>query len=298
MMNIFKTALYVVVSFILSSCSFDGTFHKPTQNTNFEDLTYFDSGNEITYIEFIEANQEIILKDSGFNTINENYSISNKYFVSSNGNRLNGWLLTSKNKEPIATILHFHGSAGNLLTQYELINPLLEFGYQIFTFDYSGYGCSEGKSTHKNVLEDAYSALEYLKNEKTIKDSKLIIYGQSYGGYLASIVGSNSQQEVDGIVIEGAFTSLKDEARHKASIFGNFVKRGIPADKEIQKNQKPILIIHSSEDELVPIQHGKKIYNNANIPKEFYEITGPHIYGLQNYPKEISSKIFHLIIKE
>lgn len=297
-MNIYKTTFYGIVVFILCSCSFNGTFHRPTQIAAFEELTHYYSGEDTLYIEYTKAKQEIILKDVNLNTINENYTIRNKYFVSSNGNRLNGWLLTPKSIEPIATILHFHGSAGNLLTHYQFISPLIDYGYQVFMFDYSGYGCSEGEPAHDIIMQDGYSALEYIKKQDDFRANKTILYGQSYGGYLASIIGSNSQESVDGIVIEGAFSSLKKEARHKASVFGNFVKSGIHADKEIKKNYKPFLIIHSKEDQMVPIKLGQEIYINANYPKEFYEIDGTHISGLQRYSREIANKIQRMIIKE
>ncbi len=165
-------------------------------------------------------------------------------------------------------------------------------------FDYSGYGSSEGKPTHKVVLEDAYSALNYLRKQEDLRASKIIVYGQSYGGYLAAIMGSNSQMSIDGIVIEGAFTSLREEAIHKASVFGNFVKKGIEADSQIRKNYKPLLVIHSKEDDMVPVEFGREIFLNANDPKEFYEIDGPHNSGLSKYSTEIAERIYQLILAE
>lgn len=297
-MNINKTTFYGIVVFILCSCSFNGTFHRPTQIVAFEELTHYYSEKDTLYIEYSKVKQEIILKDTDLKRLNEDYIIRNKYFISSNGNRLNGWLLTSKKMKPIATILHFHGSAGNLLTQYQLILPLIDYGFQIFIFDYSGYGCSEGEPTHKTILQDGYSALQYINKQDDFRDTKTILYGQSYGGYLASIIGSNSQESVDVIVIEGAFSTLKKEAKYKAPVFGNFVKSGIHADKEIQKNYKPVLIIHSKEDQMVPIKLGQEIFDNANYPKEFYEIDGGHISGLQRYSSEIANKIHRMIINE
>ena len=293
-MNFYKLSLCVCVSFQLSACHFNGTFHRPTLIDPIEKLTHYYSDKDTLYIDVNQDNQKIVLKDSGFKIINANYSIRNEYFESSSGNRLNAWVLTPTNIDPIATVLHFHGSAGNLLTQYQLITPLIDFGYQIFMFDYSGYGSSEGKASHQSVLQDAYSALQYLK-DSDIVDTNLILYGQSYGGYLAAVVGSNSQQECDAIVIEGTFSSFKDQARHSASFFGNFVKNDFMADKEINKNYKPLLVIHSTEDKLVPIRLGRKIYDNANQTKDFYKIDGPHISGLENYSNEIAARIKQLI---
>ncbi|MGB5693493.1 MAG: alpha/beta fold hydrolase [Flavobacteriaceae bacterium] len=297
-MSIFKTSFYGVTLFALYSCSFNTTFHRPVQTATPEKTTHYYSGKDTTLVEYNRANQEIVLRDTDFERLNKGYRIKVFYFASSNGNLLNGWLLIPEKKQPLATILHYHGSAGNLITHYRLIDPLVEYGYQVFMFDYSGYGCSEGTPTHETVLEDGYSALEYLNNSDELRTEKTIIYGQSYGGYLASIIGSNSQQHIDGIVIEGAFSSLREEAKHKASIFGNFVKKGVQADKEIQKNKLPLLVIHSKEDEMVPVKLGQKIYSNANLPKEFYEIDGLHVNGLEYYPDEITEKIYRMIVNQ
>jgi alpha-beta hydrolase superfamily lysophospholipase len=174
---------------------------------------------------------------------------------------------------------------------YETISPLLAHGFQVFTFDYSGYGYSEGKSTRKDVLKDAYSALDFVIASYKQKDMQLAIYGHSYGGYLASVVGSNRQKDIDALVLEGAFSAHKEEANYKVPILGYLVKNEEIAAEEIQKNNKPLLIIHSSEDKKVPMKFGKKIYKKANQPKEFFEIEKGHILGLQYYTDEIADKI-------
>ena len=294
----YKITFCGIVVLFLFSCSFNGTFHRPIKNASFEELSIFETLEDTMVIDYLTHSKEVLLKDTRNNLINENFTIENKSFISSNGNRLSGWLLIPKDINPTATILHFHGSAGNLLTQYQLISPLIDYGFQIFMFDYSGYGCSEGKPSHKTIFQDGYSVIDYINKQDDFKGLKTIIYGQSYGGYLASIIGSNSQESIDGIVIEGAFSSLKKEAKHKASVFGNFVKRGMQADKEIKKNYKPILIIHSNEDQMVPLKLGKEIFNNANYPKEFYEIDGEHIAGLENYSNEIADKIHRMVSKD
>ena len=41
----------------------------------------------------------------------------------------------------------------------------------------------------------------------------------------------------------------------------------------------PILVIHSKKDKLIPFSHGRKLYEEANEPKEFLEISGGHNMG-------------------
>lgn len=287
-----KLVAFVCILFIFSSCAFDKKFHHPIRIPNsIETLTQFKYSKDTILFKYNKETEEIKLLGQNGKIITDNYKIENTNFPSSSKNKLNGWLITPKGQKPVATILHFHGSAGDLLSQYESITPLIEYGFQIFTFDYSGYGFSEGKSTRKNALKDAYSALEFARKHQDIKDTKLILYGQSYGGYLASVISATRQDDINGIVIEGAFSSHREEAKYEVPFWGNLVKNGKIAEKEIQQNYKPVLIIHSSEDKKVPFEFGERIFKNANTPKEFYEIDKPHILGLQYYPEEISSKI-------
>ena len=251
---------------------------------------YFIIENDTCYVDYTQEDNQIKFTTSTGELINKSYTIRDTFFESSSGNQLNGWLLTPKDREPLATILHFHGSASNLIVHYSSIGPLVQHGFQVFTFDYSGYGFSEGKASRENALADAYSALDFVRKNYVVKED-LILYGHSYGGYLASIVGSNKQKEIDGIVIEGAFSAHKAEANYSVPILGLIVKNEQLASREISKNKKPLLIIHSLEDKKVPLKFGREIFQCANQPKEFYEIDRPHILGLQYYSKEIAEKI-------
>lgn len=232
-------------------------------------------------------------------TLNFDFTIESVVYQSANGDTLNGWFLKPKNQNPNITILHFHGNAGCLLSQYQAMTPLLKYGFQIFIFDYSGFGFSSGKATKKNVFTDALSTLDYLKKRDDVKNTKLVIYGQSLGGHLSAVVGTQRQVDIDGLVIEGAFSSHKDIAAHILPVLGRIlVKQDYCAKKSIKNFHKPLLVIHSSEDETIPFRMGKKIFDNANHQKKFYEIKKPHICGPEFYSDSISNKVKRMLIVE
>ena len=288
--------LFLISVLLLSSCAMSKTFHRPQPlDRSIADYAYFTSGKDTTLIRYHQSTHHIDLLRPDSSLINQDYSIQNSYFESSSGNRLNLWVMTPKSGEIKATILHFHGSAANLINQYQAIAPLLDYGYQVFSFDYSGYGFSEGKASRKNVLADAYAALSHVYGHERSKSEILLLYGQSYGGYLAAVVGANSEDKIDGLIIEGAFSTHKAEARYTVPIVGNVVKNEAKAHVEIRTNRKPLLVIHSREDKRVPIKFGRKIFENAKEPKTFYEIDQKHIAGLQFYAEEIAAKIDQLL---
>lgn len=51
----------------------------------------------------------------------------------------------------------------------------------IFSYDYSGYGCSSGKPSEKNLYSDIEAAWNELFKRYDIKKDQLILYGQSIG---------------------------------------------------------------------------------------------------------------------
>ena len=155
--------LFIISSvLILSSCSLSKTFHKPMHiPVSIENVPSFDFGRDTIFLDFDSKTQQVNFFKKDSILINKNFSITSTVFKSESGNNLNTWILKPRYRKAKATIVHFHGSAGNLLSQYQYISPLIDYGFQIITFDYSGYGFSEGKATRKNVLQDAYSFLNF-----------------------------------------------------------------------------------------------------------------------------------------
>lgn len=284
-----KIVCTAVILFTLSSCAFNFTFfrHNKLPKSNFS----FTIGTDTTFVKMDTITLQPTFLTKNKDTVDFGYSIQSVIFKSSNGNKLNGWMLKPKNVNIIGTILHFHGSGGNLLYHHKAISPLTKFGFQIFTFDYSGFGYSEGKSTRVSIVEDAHSAFEYTINREDVKQTKIMLYGQSYGVHLATIVGIKQQREIEGMILEAGFSSHRDVAVYTIPVIGNIVKQGVSTKNEIKKFKKPVLIIHSKEDKKVPYYMGEKIFKNANEPKEFYEVDKPHIEALQYYSEEISNKI-------
>ncbi len=132
---------------------------------------------------------------------------------------------------------------------------------------------------------------------ETIKERKLIILGQSYGGQIAINLTSKYPDKVAALVVEGTFTTFNEEAVYQVPfIIKPFVKLFSISpykSKHLIKGIKevPILVIHSSEDTTVPFQMGQKLYSYANSPKYFWEIKGKHVHGIENNTKEYLEKI-------
>lgn len=292
-----KHLLTIVTLLSLASCSLNKLFLHPTQLPPIpadqqEMRININTGKDTTHVVFASKTLQPTFLDAHKDTLALDYTVESVVFKSSSGNNLNGWFIKPKNTTPTITLLDFHGNAGFVASQYKAMIPLLPYGFQAFVFDYSGFGFSGGKATRDNLLLDGNSALTYLKSREDVKNTKVVIYGQSIGGSLAAVVAQQRQPDIDGLVIEGAFSSHKDIAAHKAGLVGRMlVSEKYSAYKAIHEYKKPLLVIHSTEDEIIPFELGQKIFANANEPKEFYEIKACHICGTRFYANDISDKI-------
>ena len=218
------------------------------------------------------------------------------FFEGANDNRLHFAFFESYGNKVLATVLILHGNGGNLASCESIVMPFVRNGFQVFIFDYQGFGKSEGDPTHDNLLKDADTFLKYVKNRAQTKNKKLLVMGTSLGGQLSIALTAQNQDIIEALVVEGTFTSHKDIAVHTSSGIGRFfakmlVSSNYNAKKLIRTISIPKLIIHSSEDEVNPYHMGVELYENAKEPKTFWEIRGGHIKGLSLYEEKYIQKV-------
>ena len=218
----------------------------------------------------------------------QSYSPRDVYFKSADGRTLNGWYFRARGEER-GTILVCHGNVENLSTHVKLDLWLVEAGYNLFIFDYRGYGKSEGEPDVKGINLDAEAALETLlaKLPRTRNDG-VIVFGKSLGGAVAVYTVANSPYRscVKALILDSAFSSYRMIAREKIakSIIGWPFQYPLsylvsddysPVDYIKKVSPIPVLIMHGYQDEIVPEHHGRILYDAALPPKQFWELTLP-----------------------
>ncbi|PLX00318.1 MAG: hypothetical protein C0594_15805, partial [Marinilabiliales bacterium] len=210
-----------------------------------------------------------------------------------NGEKIHYILAEAKNEE-LATILVLHGNAGNLAGWSNVAEPLTNAGFKVYIIDYRGFGKSDGKASHKHLMEDAITALNYVYKENKDSGKPLMILGFSIGGQLGIALAENNQDKIDLLVVEGTFTTHNDIATAISPLLVKPFARLLVASpyKAIQSIQKlniPIGIIHSPDDGLIPFEMGQELFEAANEPKKFLQITGDHLAGLELHKEEYIS---------
>ncbi len=159
------------------------------------------------------------------------------------------------------TILYSHGNASDLGMIKPKLEQLKDIGFSVLSYDYRGYGTSEGKPSEKNAYKDIDTAYNYLTQKLNIPPQQIIPFGCSLGG--GSVIDLAARKPVAGLITESTFTSIfKVKVPIKILPFDKFDNL-----KKISKVKCPILIMHGKLDEVVPFDHGKQLFNQAPSPK-------------------------------
>lgn len=171
-----------------------------------------------------------------------------------------------KNPNAEYTILFSHGNAEDIFTGDEFYEELSSAGFNVFAYDYRGYGLSEGKPSEQNSYEDAEIAHNYLTNNLKIPPEKIIIHGRSLGAAVS--IDLASQQKCGGLISESSFvTAFRVLTRYPIYPFDKFQNL-----YKIEKVNCPVLFIHGKRDEIIPFWHSEILFSKANEPKFFYAI--------------------------
>lgn len=174
-------------------------------------------------------------------------------------------------------LLFFHGNAGNVSQRAEMIKSWSDRGWGVFALDYRGYGKSEGKPSEKSLYSDAESALEWLVGERQIPPRRLVVYGRSLGGGVATELAVR-HPEVGGLILEATFRSLAAIGQRHYPILpvGLLLRTRFDNLSKMPEMRIPVFVVHGRRDGLVPIEEGEALFAELpdDIPKEFFPVSG------------------------
>lgn len=160
-------------------------------------------------------------------------------------------------------ILFSHGNAEDLGDIQPVLEQLHRIGFSVLAYDYRGYGTSQGTPSEHNAYRDIDAAYNYLTQHLGIPPQQIIAYGRSVGA--GPTVDLAVRKPIAGLIVESAFTSA----------FRVVVPFPIlPFDKfrnidKIKKVKCPVLVMHGKADEVVPFQHGQRLFAVAPEPKRY-----------------------------
>lgn len=209
------------------------------------------------------------------------------HIKSSYGHRLHGWKLFAEGKTT-GTILFFHGNSDNVSTQLPNTFWLTKEGYDVYIFDYSGYGKSEGRPSLDSTINDLDLMIKHVISEIP-DDEKLIILGHSLGASMGifTVAHSPFKNRIKALVTLAAFSDYHKVTQEVLSKNWLSWLFQWPLSFTVDNSYRPIssiglispvpvLIMHSEADKLIDIYHANLLFEAAGQPKKFIQIEGDH----------------------
>jgi uncharacterized protein len=183
--------------------------------------------------------------------------------------RLHGWWVPAT-APSIGQVLLFHGNAGNIGDRVPHVALLSEAGFDVLAFDYRGYGRSTGRASERGTYEDARAAHDALIGRNP---TRTIYLGESLGGAVALELAT--ERPPAGLILQSAFTSVRAMARlHYPFIPRALVPDAYPSLDLIRGLRAPLLVLHGSDDPIVPLMEGEALYEAAPEPKRLEVFPG------------------------
>jgi alpha-beta hydrolase superfamily lysophospholipase len=195
---------------------------------------------------------------------------SERFFESKEGGMVN--VLVFEGEVGKGKLVYYHGNAGSLRTWGAIASAYAAMGYEVWVMDYRGYGKSKGTRTEKWMNEDALLVYDEAANGTAQQD--IVVYGRSLGAAFASFVAS--ERKPGKVVLESPFYGLADVADAHVPFLPMrlLLKYKFPVSEYVRKLNGRLLVVHGSEDRVVPLQSSEKLKPNLKPDDRFVVIEG------------------------
>lgn len=230
-------------------------------------------------------------KEHRFDLSKTEVKFEDVYFNSRDGTVLHGWWLPRTGADYKSTIVFLHGNAGNVSYHIDNAYWLTENAYDVFIFDYRGYGLSAGVEHFPGILDDIEAAFAY--TNQRLSGEKFIVLGQSLGAALGAraVARSSFKNEMQLYMMVSGISDYQQVARDVLSsswltwlfqwpislmINNDYRPRDVVADI----SPVPVVLVYSQQDEIIPYHHSLDLYEVAREPKKLIEVVGRHNYVL------------------
>jgi abhydrolase domain-containing protein 17 len=171
--------------------------------------------------------------------------------------------LPEKNNEPSNEIyiIYSHGNGEDIGNCYQWLNYLhKELKVNILGYEYQGYGLYKGTSSENNCYSDIQNAFYFLRS-RGVADENIILYGRSLGTG-PTVELASRWINLKGVVLESPYTSVLGVVSETLADTSYCVDP-FRNNSKIHLIKSPILILHGTDDEIIPYEHAQKLQNRS-----------------------------------
>jgi fermentation-respiration switch protein FrsA (DUF1100 family) len=192
-------------------------------------------------------------------------------------------------------LIYFHGNAGNIYHRLSDLQQLQSFGVNIIGVSYRGYGKSDGSPSEAGIYLDGKAVYQHAVERLGFSAGNIIILGRSIGSTAA--VDLAQGKKLHGVILVTPLSNGKEQATASGlGMISAFAGESFDNLTKIENLKSPLLVIHGTDDYVVPFTMGKAIYDRANVKKAFIKVDGAGHNNLQEaYPDEYWQPIYEFI---
>jgi hypothetical protein len=194
---------------------------------------------------------------------------------------------------PRGLVFFIHGNAGNLATWTTGLDFYRRINYDLFIFDFRGYGKSTGRIDSEAQLgADVRAAWDAIA--PAYRDQPIVIYGRSLGAALAARLARDVNPRL--LVLVTPFTSLAAIGRREYPFAPEWLlKYPLRTDALIGDIRSPILFVHGTNDPLIPLAESERLRQLARAPTELLAVAGAGHNDIQSFPAYLDGLATRLI---
>jgi len=202
---------------------------------------------------------------------------------------------TTKKQLPVAIVSH--GLGGNYQELAGYARYLAHNGYLTYALDFPG-GSSGGRSTglEQNSMsifteeKDLVAVIQAITKRSNAQKGKVLLVGGSQGAVVSALAASQHPEMVSALALMYPAFSITHDAQQlytsmkavpvTSDVFGFTVGRNyyqgllnMDITKSATKFNGPVLIVHGSNDDIVPIKYAREAARNFSYA-HLYELKG------------------------
>ncbi len=175
------------------------------------------------------------------------------------GNQVVAWFVPCADARAGKTaplVVYFHGNAEIIDSQGDNIERYRQLGCSVLLPEFRGYGRSAGQPSQRAIVDDAEHFLQEALKRPDVDPQRVCYHGRSLGGGVAAQLALRHKPRV--LILGSSFTSLRPFAnRYLAPSF--LVRSPFDTDRALPQLDIPILIQHGTNDDIVPVSHGRAL---------------------------------------
>jgi uncharacterized protein len=195
------------------------------------------------------------------------------WLAASDGTKLHAWWIS--NPQAKFTFVAFHGNASNIANRALTYEFLRDTPANVLAVEYRGYGHSEGRPSESGFYKDAEAAYQFLVSTKRADPKSIISFGQSLGTVVATHLAAH--QQVGALILEAPVPSASRVASKFFPFLPGlslFVHSQLDTVGKLKHVRAPIMVVHCSQDPVLPFEFGEEVFRAAPSPKRFVRIEG------------------------